>query len=987
MQYTLICPCNTLTGREMIHLAQQHTRISRILGIAGNWRLPADQGHLLDLPTASCSEVDQKLLLAEELRFTEDDASTVLLASQYSAEFKAYIESQGKRCLVLGETTSALEELASILYAQLDTWGKALASYHRDYLGGLSLLGIPQGELSRPGDILPELSADNPKFNYQTLRKPDTEVSLQAILKAELAVEENAGLWSDLLQQANLPKESSGLRMRCLKDLNLNLVPERFRPVFMNYRHFVQSREIDSDTEKTHYKKNSEENSALKFKSELTLYYKDDDQTDTEVLDLNNNGMLERISAIEFTGPKNIDSLADEFEADDHWKRLVELRILRGQHSFYIGASHPNLALTQKATLDFVHKILEAALVYGRPLRHYLSTFFLPFEFKPGVKVDNKISSISDKNRNNDNDPVTPSTKASLDTNSDNLNKSKEKNQKCKPIDPYEGNFRSYIQSALDRHSSQSKQYFVDSIYSSLNDKENPLIKEWHIDPWIDNDATQFIIEESSDQDKNLSDQVEQVEYLPVSALINRLRLYKFSNEIYILGITVSPALRRDDAYRYLFLEEYKKEHPVPPFSSPRLPLANGSASSLFSDTTDWWCDLFFSSDADFKRIKELQAGSWLAFNDNFRKLTESYPGEGCQNSYNITKSAPKTGHIGGETFTLDSLLGQFFNITVDNEEQTFDRHKHLMPISDHRMFISTCYGFGGPPPAADQAKQKQHQFFSLALYADKSGFDNAVMKGYAYDPDFVSQHIAKHRYNRWIAQGQVYGYTDYSNVYIGYGHYFCTEIAKENVPNLYDSMLTVALFYRASLKHYEQRITDATRHFGSKQGKKDFRLMRKDFLYFTNRYWYKELTDQVQGKEIFNLQMQGLDIEKNYHFIKDEVDTADDYIESENSKKFNQVGGAIALFTVFSMVFSTVWNDDNEKISSELIPLSMGSLYLYIGILFYLLMVGPRFMSNRFILFSILGGVFSLAFMGLLWGYSNDHFKYLLEYLKTFNE
>jgi len=135
-----------------------------------------------------------------------------------------------------------------------------------------------------------------------------------------------------------------------------------------------------------------------------------------------------------------------------------------------------------------------------------------------------------------------------------------------------------------------------------------------------------------------------------------------------------------------------------------------------------------------------------------------------------------------------------------------------------------------------------------------------------------------------WEEEGGVYSFTDYSNVYLYTGQYFKEKIVPSHIPYIYDRMLVQALFYQASLRLYDQQISTETARLLEHGKVKDIRQQRKDFIRFTNQYWFHSLTEQMQGKRIFELQTQGLGLQQHYSIIKDELERTDEYLQTENS-------------------------------------------------------------------------------------------------------
>jgi hypothetical protein len=174
-----------------------------------------------------------------------------------------------------------------------------------------------------------------------------------------------------------------------------------------------------------------------------------------------------------------------------------------------------------------------------------------------------------------------------------------------------------------------------------------------------------------------------------------------------------------------------------------------------------------------------------------------------------------------------------------------------------------------------------------------------------------------------WDATGLYAGYTDLSNAYLGAGSFYCNIVAPRHVPYSYERMLIAALFYQGSLRHYSREISLATHDLTDKPWWRGwpgagFHALREEFITFTNRYWFQELTPQLQGKRIFQLQQAALGLTGEYEFIKEEMERADEFM----AQKAGLLVAVIAIFIGVGALMLTLM---------PLIPLDdgIGSLWL----------------------------------------------------------
>lgn len=156
-------------------------------------------------------------------------------------------------------------------------------------------------------------------------------------------------------------------------------------------------------------------------------------------------------------------------------------------------------------------------------------------------------------------------------------------------------------------------------------------------------------------------------------------------------------------------------------------------------------------------------------------------------------------------------------------------------------------------------------------------------------------------------------GYSHYSNVYFGQSGFFCNVIAPVHVPFIYGRMLLMALFYQASLRHYREKLMQVTSAISSNvdfdKVVDDVQTLRREFMLFTNGYWFRDVTSQIQGREVFLKQQQALELQRDYEFIKEELVRLDEYMDGQFDKQLgessNKLNIAVYLFTIVSLWFT----------------------------------------------------------------------------------
>jgi hypothetical protein len=187
----------------------------------------------------------------------------------------------------------------------------------------------------------------------------------------------------------------------------------------------------------------------------------------------------------------------------------------------------------------------------------------------------------------------------------------------------------------------------------------------------------------------------------------------------------------------------------------------------------------------------------------------------------------------------------------------------------------------------------------SRLLYVDRDG------DGYRYDADFTHHQMAKHVYRRWQQEGALYGMTSYSNVTM------TVDVVDGLVHRMFTSknhlIAIVALFYRASLLVFAKVSALVSRQlFPIFSG----RIVRRchlqfatqlmaDFHYFTNCWFFSELTTKDEELEHFRLLCDAYRIDEMKREIGDQVGKLADYIDRLYALRNNDAVNRLAVLSM----------------------------------------------------------------------------------------
>ncbi|WP_456377580.1 hypothetical protein [Thiolapillus sp.] len=416
-------------------------------------------------------------------------------------------------------------------------------------------------------------------------------------------------------------------------------------------------------------------------------------------------------------------------------------------------------------------------------------------------------------------------------------------------------------------------------------------------------------------------------------AVFKSVRLYRYFNGIYLLAFTVLPQrLARLREQQQALLRAKLEELAVKFHEDNRRKPGGKEQEQLKSQAEQWLREegvpLFRPSCPAFAHqaletcggqaegYRELQLEAWLRFTRLARQIYPSFAEQNQEGKLSPLslygaddqllardfdrKLAPEIPAKDGEQFSnsLAYLLGLFFPKESDNLEKILREKLHL---DDDRMFVSVAYSLVEKklPPG------ELERLFSLVLYVDRLADTWTDLDGWVYTPEVIRERMDGQMFRLWQGLGGHYGYTSYSAAYFYPDAFFRNVIAPRHVLPIYDRMQIQALFYAASLKKYDLGICEQTGRMLQAIDWQSLRRLREDFIRFTNQYWFHDLTEQMQGKEIFRLQQKALGMEEHYAIIKDKLERTDEYLQGEHERRMNEWSSHISFWGVIVAVMA----------------------------------------------------------------------------------
>jgi hypothetical protein len=270
--------------------------------------------------------------------------------------------------------------------------------------------------------------------------------------------------------------------------------------------------------------------------------------------------------------------------------------------------------------------------------------------------------------------------------------------------------------------------------------------------------------------------------------------------------------------------------------------------------------------------------------------------------------------------FVIKDYMPKKINAIIDGL-LPFEYKQQYNPVLDHRMLLHTMfclnkesvesYGYEKGDKGLEYHKdfgkrqagqEKYKQLFSRILFVDECD------DGYYYDSVFIENLIKKHIYTRWLHHGTLYGFCRYADTTVLLGR---SEFLENNFRKVYYMMSVLALYYRCALIDFANRSSEVTRDLiktGNWTGSTDVKKLKEDFLKFSNVWFFRELTNQDQGIEMFNMHRMAYELDELYKGVKEDIEKLDEYIRMKQTKKLNRWVAALTVIAAAIGIFSAIF-------------------------------------------------------------------------------
>lgn len=254
----------------------------------------------------------------------------------------------------------------------------------------------------------------------------------------------------------------------------------------------------------------------------------------------------------------------------------------------------------------------------------------------------------------------------------------------------------------------------------------------------------------------------------------------------------------------------------------------------------------------------------------------------------------------------------------------------NIRPIIDDRMFVlSFCMNDG---IASKLQNYEKSDWWYQYLFIDGNGKTCHSSK--------MMENLLQHStYDRWLDDDTLFGISRYSFV--------CVTSSKTNfllthMQTMYFQMFSLLLAYKASILKFAHEVTEISKNPVNKID--DIVELHEKYLKFMNNLFFREVTAQDQGIELFDKAMSIMNIEKSLKDLKSDIAELHAFADLKNEKrrqksldKIGKIGAYVLVPTLIAGIFgmNTLddgWFEDNNLLWTLGIIVISGILAFVIG-------------------------------------------------------
>lgn len=324
-----------------------------------------------------------------------------------------------------------------------------------------------------------------------------------------------------------------------------------------------------------------------------------------------------------------------------------------------------------------------------------------------------------------------------------------------------------------------------------------------------------------------------------------------------------------------------------------------------------------------------------FSFEDNFEQYEDPIENNACflppQHIRNIFG------------YSINEKIGDYGKDFVFRDEEERKKAIRIRQITDDRMFF-LCY-YNNSNIVNSLAKKSKDAASEICYDFELDPFWYSFVHGDKGAPTvkedrFQQNQILKCTYTRWLdykskdpdCDGTLFGITKDSFVCLG----AWSELEKHMV-TMYYQMAVLCLIQRASVLRFSYEITQITHSIFNKKVdlSKQIKEIYENYIIFLNRIYFREVTSQIQGIELYTMFQEAMNLEKEVKDLDNEIQELFEYQNMQEQRRLNKIASLFLPITLITSFFGMNTFDDGLIPEPLRIPVNIAVILMMIYVFY----------------------------------------------------
>lgn len=246
-------------------------------------------------------------------------------------------------------------------------------------------------------------------------------------------------------------------------------------------------------------------------------------------------------------------------------------------------------------------------------------------------------------------------------------------------------------------------------------------------------------------------------------------------------------------------------------------------------------------------------------------------------------------------TDKTDWKPARFIESLIDD----FSEELEIKPVTDDRMHVLCRYENDELSDIVKQGEWEKTGGFKNDWY--RFLFVDGGKDPMCSNEKMKNKLLESHTYQRWQGEGALHGISRYSFVYLTKSNPY--DFLKTHFRTIYTRMVELSLIQRASILKFSDEVTRLSKlkNENSKNITEDISGLYKAYIRFVNQIYFREVTAQEQGIELYNLLQKKMKIADQVKDLDNEISELHQYADLLERKEQDR---RIAIITVLGAIF-----------------------------------------------------------------------------------